>query len=723
MPEQLEGVVERVTFHNPENGFCVLRVRAKKTVSTVVGYLPLIHEGERIVASGAWREDAKHGLQFAADSIEARQAVGRAAVEAFLGSGAIRGIGPSTAALMWTHFKERVFDVLDNDPQRLRQLPGIGPKRIQLISESWQAQRSMRELLLLLAESGIGPERAARIQKQYGADAVRVIRENPYRLVREVRGIGFTTADRLALKLGLPADSPDRIRTGIRHALDEAALQGHCGLPLEELTAETARLLSVPPALVTEALAHELEQKHLVRNTIEGIDAIFLPRLFFAERDIADRLRQLASGNPPWPTIDVPRALAWVERKTKLRLAASQRAAIETVIRSKVTVITGGPGVGKTTLVNSVLKILGAKEIDVALAAPTGRAARRLAESTGREAKTIHRLLEIDPESFSFRRNEDEPLECDLLVVDEASMVDVPLMSAITRAVTADAALLLVGDVDQLPAVGPGQVLGDIIRSAAVPTVRLTEVFRQAAESRIIVNAHAINAGHPPDLGRQDAEGSDFFFVATKPERVAERIVRLVAERIPQRFGFDAMRDVQVLAPMRRTVDALNAALQRTLNPLAAAPESPRIERMGTSFHAGDKVMQTINDYDKDVFNGDIGVIRELDAESETAIIDFDGREVAYEADDFDDLVLSYATTIHKSQGSEYPAVVIALTRQHAIMLQRNLLYTAVTRGRKLVVIVGEEEAVRRAVAERNVKKRWTKLGEWLRNAGRLPDV
>lgn len=717
MPEELEGVVERVTFHNRENGFCVLRIRTQKAVSTVVGYVPVIHEGERIAATGAWREDAKHGLQFAADSIEPRRAVGRAAIEAFLGSGAIRGVGPSTAALMWTHFKDQVFDVLDREPQRLRELPGIGPTRAKMIAESWRAQSSMRELMLLLAESGIGPERAARIQKQYGAQAVSIIRENPYRLVREVRGIGFTTADQLALKLGLPPDSPYRIRAGIRHALEEAALQGHCGLPSADLVAEAGRLLSVPPESVSGNVAFEIDEKRLVRGTIDGVEAVFTPRLFHAEKDIAKRLRQLAAGHPPWPRIDIPRALTWVERKTGLRLAASQRAAIETVLQSRVAVITGGPGVGKTTLVRSILQILGAKEVDVMLAAPTGRAARRLAESTGREAKTIHRLLEISPETGSFNRDEDDPLECDLLVIDEASMVDVPLMSAVTRALPTHAALLLVGDVDQLPAVGPGQVLADIIRSAAVPVVRLQEVFRQAAESRIIVNAHAINAGQPPDLGRQDAEGSDFFFVRAATERVADRIVQLVAERIPQRFGLDPMRDVQVLAPMRRSaagVEGLNAALQRQLNPRAAAPESPRIERMGTSFHLGDKVMQTVNDYDKDVFNGDIGVIRELDAEEGTAVIDFDGREVAFEEDDFDDLVLSYATTIHKSQGSEYPAVVIALTRQHAIMLQRNLLYTAVTRGRKLVVIVGEEEAVRRAVAEKSLKKRWTKLREWL---------
>ena len=712
MAETLDCVVEKIKFHNADDGFCVMRVRTSKTVCTVVGHLPGAREGDAIRAVGAWREDPRYGPQFTAESIVPRRAVGRVQVESFLGSGAIKGIGPSTATLMWQEFGDKVFDVLDNEPERLRTLPGIGAKRAAMIAESWRAAQSMRDLLLLLAESGIGQARAVRIHKQYGPDAARLIRENPYRLAREIRGVGFDSADKLAMKLGIARDAPERLRAGVRHALEQAALDGNCGLLMEELILKAVELLAVASDAITAAVAHEVAERRLVSTTIDGTPAIFLPRLFHAERDIADAIRRLVKQHPPWPSIDIPAALQWVETQTGLQLAASQRAAMETVLQSTVAVITGGPGVGKTTLVNSILRILDEHDVAVALAAPTGRAARRLAQSTGREARTIHRLLEINPESGAFARSRDEPLECDLLVIDEASMVDVQLMAAVADALPAEAALLLVGDVDQLPAVGPGAVLGDIIRSAAAPVVRLTEVFRQAAESRIIVNAHKINAGDPPDLS--NAEGSDFFFFRSTEEQLAEKVVKIVCERIPAKFGFDPLRDVQVLTPMRRTVQILNSALQARLNQAASKPETPRIERMGTAFHAGDKVMQTVNDYEKDVFNGDTGVIQEIDAEEGFALIDFDGRIIEFIEDDFDDVLLSYATTIHKSQGSEYPAVVVALTRQHSKMLQRNLLYTAVTRGRKLVVIVGEQEAITRAVAGRNVKKRSTKLCEWL---------
>ncbi len=712
MTETVDAVIERITFHSEETGFCVLRARTSKGILTIVGHYPSAKDGDAILATGEWRDDKRYGRQFAASSIVPRRAEGRAQIEAFLGSGAIKGVGPSTATLLWTHFREKVFDVLDNAPQRLRELPGIGPKRAQTIIDSWRTQQSMRELLVLLAESGIGQARAARIHRQYGPDAVRLIRENPYRLAREIRGVGFASADQLAMKLGIARDAPERIRAGIRYALEESGHDGHCGLLAGALIDEAARLLDAPRDAVESAIRHEAEARHIVASTLDGAAAYFLPRLFQAERDIAAVLKRLAKEPAPWPKIDLNRALHWVEQQTGMKLAASQRAAVETVLQSKVGVITGGPGVGKTTLVNSILRILGAREVEVALAAPTGRAARRLAESTGREAKTIHRLLEINPESGAFARSREEPLECELLVLDEASMIDVPLMAAVTEALPGEAALLLVGDVDQLPAVGPGSVLSDIIQSNAIPVVRLTEVFRQAAESRIIVNAHKINHGEVPEL--TNVEGSDFFFMRATAEQLAERVVKVVAERIPARFGLDPLREVQILAPMRWTVDVLNSALQQVLNPSAAAPDAPRIERMGTAFHAGDKVMQTVNDYEKDVFNGDIGVIQEIDAEEATALTDFEGRIVELAEDDFEDVVLSYATTIHKSQGSEYPAVVIALTRQHTVMLQRNLLYTAVTRGRKLVVIVGEEEAMRRAIAEKSVRRRWTKLREWL---------
>ncbi len=717
MPE-IDCVVERVTFHNADSGFSVLRVRPQgnnPAIITVVGHVGAIAQGERILVQGEWRDDRTHGRQFVADRIAPLPMQGRAQIETFLGSGAVKGVGPSTAHLMMVHFGEKVLDVLEHAPERLRELPGIGPVRAKMIGESWAAQRSTRELMLFLADSGIGVARAGRIQKQFGADAVRVIQQNPYRLVREIRGIGFATADALALKLGLARDSIDRIRAGLSHTLLEASTQGHCGLPATDLIESCAKLLGIATDRIGEAITLELETKRLIRDTLGGNDAVFLPWLYRAEQIAGEILRRLVHGDPPWPDIDVVKALQWVERKTQVKLAPSQRAAVELMLRSKVCVITGGPGVGKTTIVRSIVEIVRAKEMDILLAAPTGRAARRLGESTGREAKTIHRLLEVSPETGVFARDESNPLECDLLIVDEASMIDVMLMQALVRSLPPDAALLLVGDVDQLPAVGPGQVLADVIGSGAIPVVRLTEVFRQDAASRIVVNAHAINEGRMPELSHKD--GDFFFFRAADSAAAAERIVDLVAERIPKRFGHDPLREIQVLCPMRRGaagVEGLNSALQQRLNPHASRAEAPRIERLGTAFHVRDKVMQTVNNYEKDVFNGDTGVIVEIDAETSTAIVDVDGRQIEYVDDELDDLVLAYATTIHKSQGSEYPAVVIALTMQHAIMLQRNLVYTAVTRGKKLVVIVGQENALRQAVQTTSTRRRWTKLGEWL---------
>jgi exodeoxyribonuclease V alpha subunit len=720
MSEEIDGTVERVSFHNANDGFVVLRVRPKGTsgVVTVVGHIAAVAEGESILAKGGWRDDRTHGRQFMAETIAPQRAQGRLQIETFLGSGAIRGVGPSTAKLMYVHFGEKVFDVLDQTPERLRELPGIGPLRARMIGQSWSEQRGLRELMLFLTDSGIGTTRAARIQKQFGPDAIRLIKENPYRLAREIRGIGFTTADRLALQLGIERDSIERIRAGAVHALSEASAQGHCGLPSEELIALCAEMLGIDRDRIGEAIALEVEARRLIRDSFDGREALFLPWLFLAEKTIASELRRLARGDLPWPGIDVEKALQWVEARTRTHLSPSQRQAIALVLRSKVSVITGGPGVGKTTLVNSILQIVRAKKGKVLLAAPTGRAAKRLAESTRRPARTVHRLLEINPETGDFARHEGNQLDCDLLVVDEASMIDVLLMQAIVRALRRSAALLLVGDVDQLPAVGPGQVLSDIIRSEAVPVIRLSEVFRQAARSRIITSAHDINEGKAPNLKHNAGEESDFYFVrARENPSVTDRIVELVAERIPKKFGFDPLREIQVLTPMRRTaagVEALNSALQAALNPNARDAGSPRLECLGTTFFPGDKVMQIVNDYEKDVFNGDIGLIQAIDPEKQTAIVEFEGREIEYPDDEIEDLVLSYATTIHKSQGSEYPAVVIALTMRHSIMLQRNLLYTAVTRGKKLVVIVGEERAVRQAVEGSRARRRWTKLREWL---------
>jgi exodeoxyribonuclease V alpha subunit len=493
--------------------------------------------------------------------------------------------------------------------------------------------------------------------------------------------------------------------------------EGHCGLPTAELVALAEKLLEVPQSLVAEAIDLELAERTVVADSVGEVACIFLSGLYHAERGIAERLRRLMAGPLPWPEIDAPKALPWIERQTGLALAASQSSAIELALRTKVLVITGGPGVGKTTIVNSILRILAAKEVGLLLCAPTGRAAKRMSEATGREARTIHRLLEFDPRGGGFKRNEESPLDCDLLVVDEASMVDVLLMQSLLRAVPDHAALLVVGDIDQLSSVGPGQVLADIIGSETVHTVRLTEVFRQAAESRIITTAHQINQGRMPDLRRPDGE-TDFYFVpAADPVEAARRITELVSARIPSRFGLDPIRDIQVLCPMNRGAvgaRSLNADLQAALNP----PGEARVERFGWTFSAGDKVMQVENDYDKEVYNGDIGYVEKVDVDEGELTAGFDGRSVTYGFGELDTLVPAYAVTIHKSQGSEYPAVVIPVTTQHFPMLQRNLLYTGVTRGKRLVVLVGQPKAVAIAVKNVSGRRRWSKLEEWLAAVG-----
>jgi exodeoxyribonuclease V alpha subunit len=712
--EVLAGLVDRVTFHNSENGFCVLRVKARgqRDLITVVGHAAMISAGEFVQASGSWINDRTHGVQFRASFLKATAPTTVEGIEKYLGSGMIRGIGPVYAKKLVRAFGETVFDLIEQEPGRLREVTGIGPKRAERIIAGWTDQKVIREIMLFLHSNGVGTSRAVRIYKTYGADAIQLISENPYRLARDIRGIGFRTADQIAAKLGIEKTALIRVRAGISFALAEAMDDGHCGLPNEELLALTVELLEVPAELVETALGLELQEGAVIADDLEGRRCAFLAGLYRAEREIAEKLTALAAGRPPWPLIDADKAIPWVEKRTKLALAESQIEAVRVALASKVMVITGGPGVGKTTLVNSILKILLAKTVAIALCAPTGRAAKRLSESTGLEAKTIHRLLETDPRTGAFRRTEEAPLDCDLLVVDETSMVDVPLMRALLRALPAEAALLLVGDVDQLPSVGSGQVLSDVIASGAVPVVRLTEVFRQAAESRIIVNAHRINQGLMPDLAR--VESGDFHFVdAAHPEEGVRKLLTIVQERIPKRFGFDPIRDIQVLCPMNRGglgARSLNIELQKELNP----PGEIRIERFGWTFCPGDKVMQVENDYDKDVYNGDLGVVSRIDMEEGELHADFDGREITYGFSELDELVLAYATTIHKSQGSEYPAVVIPLSTQHYPMLQRNLVYTGVTRGKRLVVLIGQRKALAIAVKGARARRRWSKLREWL---------
>ncbi len=713
--EPLSGLVERVTFHSPETGFCVLRlkVRGQRDLVTLVGHAATISAGEFIQAAGAWVNDRTHGLQFKADVLRATPPTTVEGIERYLGSGLIRGIGPVYARKLVRAFGDAVFDVIEQEPDRLRQVTGIGPKRARRIVAGWADQKVIREIMVFLHSHGVGTSRAVRIFKTYGADAIPVITANPYRLARDIRGIGFKTADAVAARLGIEKTAMIRARAGISFALAEATEEGHCGLPTAELIPLAAALLEIDAAILETALGLELAEGSVVADTLEGAPCVFLAGLHRAERAIAGRLLRLAAGRAPWPEIDAAKAIPWVEERAGIVLADSQRAALARALAAKLLVVTGGPGVGKTTLVNAILTILRAKGVSIALAAPTGRAAKRLSESTGQEARTIHRLLETDPQAGGFRRDETNPLDCELLVVDETSMVDVPLMNALLRAVPPAAALLLVGDVDQLPSVGPGQVLGDVIASGAVPVVRLTEIFRQAATSRIVVNAHRINAGRMPDWPKPGEE-SDFYFVeAATPEAGVARLIEIVRARIPRRFGFDPVRDIQVLCPMNRGgmgARSLNIELQRVLNP----PGETRVERFGWTFGVGDKVMQIENDYDKEVYNGDLGIVSAIDSEEGTLTVVFDGRPVTYDHGELDEIVLAYATTIHKSQGSEYPAVVIPVVTQHYTMLQRNLIYTGVTRGKRLVVMVGQRRALAMAVRGTQGRRRWSKLREWL---------
>ena len=718
--EVVAGLVERVVFHNPDSGFCVLTAKARgnRGSVTIVGQTVQARAGEWVTATGEWEEDRTFGRQFRARFLRLAPPSTTDGIRKYLSSGMIRGIGPVYAEKLIKAFGDEVFDVIENAPHRLRNVPGIGRVRTERILAAWREQKAVREIMVFLHEHGVGTGRAVRIYRTYGANAVQVMSQDPYRLIRDIRSIGFLTADGIAKKLGIEPNAMIRIRAGLTHVLQEATSEGHCGLPEQDLVPQASRLLEVADDLVRGALDLEIADGHLVPEEVGGVACLFLAGLYRAELGIARRLLEIAEGAPPWPDIDADQALPWVRRRIGIELAESQAGAVRRALASKVMVMTGGPGVGKTTIVNAIQRILRAKGVRIELCAPTGRAAKRMSEATGRPARTIHRMLAFDPRTGGFRHNADTPLECDLLIVDETSMVDVLLMNAVLSALPDHAALLLVGDVDQLPSVGPGQVLSDIIASEAVTVVRLTEVFRQAAESRIIASAHDINRGMVPDLSRPDGI-SDFYFVqADEPDRAHDRIIELVRTRIPARFGFDPARDVQVLCPMTRSVvgtRSLNLALQTAINP----ERTRTITRFGWTYAPGDRVMQTENDYDREVYNGDIGHITEIDPETEELTVMFDGNTATYAPGDLDALVPAYATTIHKSQGSEYAVVVIPVMTQHYRMLRRNLLYTGVTRGKRLVILVGQKKAVGIAVGTSGGDRRWSRLEGWLRRAGR----
>ncbi|MEM9479229.1 MAG: ATP-dependent RecD-like DNA helicase [Verrucomicrobiota bacterium] len=715
MEQSLSGVVERVTFHNEESGYCVLRVAVPKQreLVTVVGKTPDVHPGEELRAGGEWHDDPEYGRQFRAETIKLAQPDSEHGIERYLASDLIEGVGPVYAKKLVKKFGTKIFDIIDKSSKRLEEIEGIGSKRRMEIKASWEKQKSVREIMLYLHEHGISTARAVRIFKTYGEASVDKLKANPWQLARDVQGIGFKSADDIAANLGLEGDVPERVEAGLRHVLLSAGDQGHCGLPRGELLRLGAELLGVDEGKVENLLGQILLQGDLIEEEVGGHALVFPVHLLRAEEVIAGRIRDLVGRAPDYPSIDIPKAIDWCEQQFAIELAESQRAAIEMALQNRVLVITGGPGVGKTTILNSILRILRAKKVTPVLAAPTGRAAKRLSESTGLEAKTVHRLLEVEGGNNRFLRNEGNPLEGDLFVIDEASMMDVTLMQHFLRALPRDAHLLVVGDVDQLPSVGPGRVLSDFIESGVVPVARLTQIFRQAAESRIITAAHAINAGDLPDLEATVADGSDFFFIEREdPEDIPSTILKLVKTRVPERFGFDPVDDIQLLAPMNRGslgVRQMNLALQESLNP--PDPVKFEIDSLGVTFRVGDKVMQMRNNYDKEVFNGDFGRIREITTEPGRVHVHFDdGRDVEYEPGELDELSLAYAITIHKSQGSEFPAIVIPVATQQFVLLQRNLIYTGLTRGKKLVILVGQKKALQMAVRNNESTERYRGL-------------
>ena len=717
----ITGTIVRITYNNPENGYSVLRVRPESEsgermpgldlegLLTVVGNLPEVAVGERMEFSGQMSSHPKHGLQFKVSSIEKLLPDTQAGMEHYLGSGLIRGIGPELARRIVKHFKNDTLRVIENDPGRLREVPGIGGDRLEKIVQAWDSQRQVSRIMLFLHGHNVSTNLAVKIYKTYGDDALDVVQENPYQLAQDIYGVGFKTADKIAQDLGLPAEHPSRLEAGLVHVLNEAVGDGHVFLPREELIQTAAGLLSVDPILFPEAVGRLIASQRvalddLVINddALSPIPVVYLTPYYQAEKGVAERLQLLSDQK-------VQQRLGGV-RLDADELSQEQLAALEKTVNSPVSVITGGPGTGKTTCLKALIKLLEGWGLRYALASPTGRAAKRLSEATGRPASTIHRLLGYSPVN-GFQYYEKKPLNIAFLVVDETSMLDLLLAHQLMRALKPGTQVLFVGDVDQLPSVGAGDVLRDVIRSGTAAVSRLEKIYRQAEGSGIIANAHRIHQGEMPKFSPSE-EGDFFLFPAEDAEKAAEWVVDLVANRIPETFGLDPVREVQVLVPMYRGaagVMALNARLQAELNPL----EGGRIEQKlaGQIFRVGDKVMQTRNNYDKDVLNGDLGTIKAINRIDQTLTVDVDGvRVVDYDFTEADELVLAYAVSVHKAQGSEFPAVVMPVLTQHYVMLQRNLIYTGITRAEKLCVLVGNNKALRIAINNNQVAKRYSGL-------------
>jgi exodeoxyribonuclease V alpha subunit len=717
VPITLTGEVERITYESEATGFRVLKVgrlegpAGKRASVTVVGTLPPVGSGVRVRLTGEFRQDPRHGEQFRADTLVTLAPETLVGLERYLGSGLIPGIGPAFAKRIVSAFGMDSLTMLDHEPDRLKLIPGIGERRIEEVKKAWASQRAISNVMMLLQTHGASPALAARIYKHYGDGAARVVQTAPYRLAMEVRGIGFKTADRIAKSLGIAGDHPERVQAGVLHELSGLADQGHVLFDRAALSARAAAMLEVDVGHVGPAIDKLWASGHVVVEE----QAVYLTRLHRAEVALTAGFHRLLS-RPGRVLAGIETTIERFEQQAQVTLAPAQRAAVKGAAEHKVIVVTGGPGVGKTTIVRAILDVMKRAHLDVRLAAPTGRAAKRLFEATGHEATTLHRVLEIDPRAGGFHLGEQKPLEADVVIVDEASMIDVPLGAALLGALPDAARLVIVGDADQLPSVGPGALLRDIIDSGVVVTVRLNEIFRQAGESRIVQNAHRILVGEMPESADPESPRPDFFVVSRREaEDAAETIRELVTVRIPKRFGLDPRRDVQVLTPMHRGpagTTALNQLLQSALN-----PHGPSLDHHGQTFRVGDKVLQLKNDYEREVYNGDVGVIERANVEDRRLSVRFDGRDVDYQDADLDMLTLAYATSIHKSQGSEYPAVVIPLLTSHFVMLSRNLVYTAVTRGKKLCVLVADPRALTLALGEVRREERQTRLAERLRLA------
>ncbi|MCF8144137.1 MAG: ATP-dependent RecD-like DNA helicase [Deltaproteobacteria bacterium] len=727
MPVDLEGQIERITYTNEENGYTIARlsVYGRRDLVTVVGNLMAPMPGEVVRLKGEWSIHARYGEQFKITHCQTTVPASVQGIQKYLGSGLIKGIGPVMAKRIVKKFGGRTLDIIETDIQQLTQVEGIGEKRIAMIWKAWEDQKEIRDVMLFLQGHGVSSGYATKIFKQYGSRSIQVVQENPYRLATDIFGIGFVTADKIAEKLGFEKDSVLRAGAGILYVLGRLSDEGHVYFPYESLLDKCVEALEIRPERIAEALEEVAKEKRVIiedmknpaDNTSQATRGVYLARFHVSETGAARHLKALLSAPKSIREIDADKAVSWVQQRLSISLAADQIRAIRSAAKNKALVITGGPGTGKTTIINAILTIFSGLKIRMLLAAPTGRAAKRMSEITGREARTIHRMLEYSLQKGGFQKNEKSPLCCDLLVVDEASMIDTILMYHLLRAIPPEATFILVGDVNQLPSVGAGNVLADVIGSGSVPVVELHQIFRQARESRIVVNAHRINSGRLPARKPSKDRLDDFYFIERDdPDDVLREIIQLVTERVPERFGLNPFDDIQVLTPMHRGVvgsENLNMALQKALNPTGKG-----IARGDRVLRIHDKVMQIRNNYDKEVFNGDMGRILRVDPELREVVISFDRREIPYDYNDLDEIVLSYAVSVHKSQGSEYLAVIVPLVMQHYMLLQRNLIYTAVTRGRKLVILIGARKALAIGVNNNKIRKRYTRLKERLTAEG-----